>query len=871
MVKMGQSQSNEPNPESVREILRYGPEFFNAIAHRFSGSHIQDTEELLTRMRYFETDSIEFDSVEKVPGERYTFKVTNPQPPLKLHDIVRFESSDGLLWCECVVTNPNRNIVRVASYINPRWKLSSVWSKENLDLLNKTMNGDYLEFATIGKRLTYPIVPIFPAIGVSHNQTMTKQNFIDVVNLSNYLAGKLDGQRSARALLYIRWWYNQKSARHGRYIIVKLGLSDEREEYHALHANCIVIDKVDRIAARIESHGESPMYDAPYDRKIEQFLQLSCAPAPIRYYANRTERFISQIQYQNNLCASWNTFCALEAVRKHHMNSRGNISSTVSAVYNEVSNAPHRIFLFLANLWKYGILGHHEPPDNQYFDLRRRYALIPPQNINGPDFSNAMFLPKPKKRNLSGGETQFHVFGMKYDNGQSYVAQIKGPLSGDADAYMQNMSESPMIAFYIIAKDGKYFQKNSDGKFTKPFKLKEFAAFDINGNVLPEILPPPLGQFDTEEEFKKFYKEALDIFVTHRRIGHTFEVEIDQDVWEPIQQIEKKCRLPDRPRYSLYGSHEGFSYEQFLTRYELAPHTLVRRALGITEILAINFMNRNFIPPTVEWEYVSYPDVNGNDYIDHQIWGEVVQAHLRQSSENWDLDTYIPPGALQAIQDKKTSCGIDMTDFEVFCRYIIPSNSNPAPPSSTFTDVQAYTLLPYLPIIEAQWMPTIRPEMIKKMLSPAEMRTVLAKLLAGRPGLIPFTDFQIGKFLRVHATIPMCDDRTPDIQEQAGNCWMDPKLRESIQHGIQRLPNRFVFHILKRIGRYRWSDYGQFLWDLMSAHHKKSGRALEAGAARQMKSVVGDRIVSREKKLGFKDLEARRYLNDMLANNTEYA
>ena len=93
---------------------------------------------------------------------------------------------------------------------------------------------------------------------------------------------------------------------------------------------------------------------------------------------------------------------------------------------------------------------------------------------------------------------------------------------------------------------------------------------------------------------------------------------------------------------------------------------------------------------------------------------------------------------------------------------------------------------------------------------------------------------------------------------------------DAIQHGVAGLPDKLVFHILKRIGRYRWSNHGRFLWDLLSAERKKQRvvglkdkiniQALDAGG----KQSVVDRLVAREAQLGFKDLEARRCINELL-------
>ena len=232
------------------------------------------------------------------------------------------------------------DIVQVASYINPVWKLSPDWTKYALDHDNRTMNGSKANICTTAKRLTYPMVPVFPIIRVSYQMTKIKYNSVDLnLEKDNLRYINVRDHAGARARHYIHWWYNAKSARHGRYMLVKVGLLDKRQKNHGAHANWIIIDKVDHVAVRVESHGESPMYNAPFDKKIKQFLQLSCAPSPVQYVANRTERFIRAVQYQNKLCASWTVYCALEALRKHH--DRRRCQRSVCGVQRCRRTTPH--------------------------------------------------------------------------------------------------------------------------------------------------------------------------------------------------------------------------------------------------------------------------------------------------------------------------------------------------------------------------------------------------------------------------------------------------------------------------------------------------------------------------------------------------
>ena len=100
---MGQSQSNdELNHENVHELLKNGPEFFDAIADRVSmgsrtgsikGTNVDSI--MLSRIRHCEADTVEFDRVELISGKKYTYKVVGLQTTLHLHDIVRFEHENS--------------------------------------------------------------------------------------------------------------------------------------------------------------------------------------------------------------------------------------------------------------------------------------------------------------------------------------------------------------------------------------------------------------------------------------------------------------------------------------------------------------------------------------------------------------------------------------------------------------------------------------------------------------------------------------------------------------------------------------------------------------------------------------------------------
>ena len=92
------------------------------------------------------------------------------------------------------------------------------------------------------------------------------------------------------------------------------------------------------------------------------------------------------------------------------------------------------------------------------------------------------------------------------------------------------------IDFYAVERQGKYFQQNSNTReFTEPFdELKPFAAYGFLEEASPPmIMPPPLGQFMTLEEFTDFYNHAeewVDKFVSHKFGRNAFYFEEEPEV-----------------------------------------------------------------------------------------------------------------------------------------------------------------------------------------------------------------------------------------------------------------------------------------------------------------------------------------------------
>ena len=60
------------------------------------------------------------------------------------------------------------------------------------------------------------------------------------------------------------------------------------------------------------------------------------------------------------------------------------------------------------------------------------------------------------------GPSSTHLLSKDARKDRYYVSEVTGPLSGDVDVIMEDMPWPDTIDFYVVEKNGKYFQQDSD-------------------------------------------------------------------------------------------------------------------------------------------------------------------------------------------------------------------------------------------------------------------------------------------------------------------------------------------------------------------------------------------------------------------------
>ena len=154
--------------------------------------------------------------------------------------------------------------------------------------------------------------------------------------------------------LLLKWW--ALSSRTARFFIVFLDLADLTRSDHALHANMLLLDKQSMTCTRIESHGKNPLYDGRTDKAIARFLkeQTMFKGRWMEYQSvqSRPEVPLFQIQYSNNLCASWSLYAVLQALRiqieKEREGKPLTILQSTRMAYGTVVTDPIRLVRFWA-------------------------------------------------------------------------------------------------------------------------------------------------------------------------------------------------------------------------------------------------------------------------------------------------------------------------------------------------------------------------------------------------------------------------------------------------------------------------------------------------------------------------------------------
>ena len=237
----------------------------------------------------------------------------------------------------------------------------------NLSEVQRDVNGGNKDFSNkipcehTWHRFNLPCFPVMSAVfcEVKGNSATCAVNItrefpdIDKLLVDQHKKNKRAWINACTGLL-LKWW--TMSSRTARYCIISLKLSDENVKDHALHANALLVDKQTMTCTRIESHGKNPLYDGRTDRAIRKFLkeQTMYKGKWIQYQSvqSRPEIPLFQIQYSNNLCASWALYAVLQALRiqiqKEREGKPVTILQSTRMAYGSVVTDPIRLVRFWA-------------------------------------------------------------------------------------------------------------------------------------------------------------------------------------------------------------------------------------------------------------------------------------------------------------------------------------------------------------------------------------------------------------------------------------------------------------------------------------------------------------------------------------------